>query len=305
MPAEDREGVVVTDRYDRRVYREIREVSEALSAAEEGVRERVPTADILLQDFWAGLFKADPEIRDEVGPSLRLNRLVMGEAAKTQEWADLRESTRLDEWASALGAAVMSEKVSELVPEEKAEALKRAMEAEEEARPLLERAEGLDLAADEARALGRYEQAESLRSRAEELRGEGRGLMRAAAEAGDQALHGMAGKDVRKVLKAGLREASAALDEAGSFFPGGWGTSPGALQRVDRKEKFRLAQRLQKDPKLREIARLAGRMTRIAVDKQRTKVRQEPLEVSEVESGRDLQRVLPAELVLLSHPAGG
>ena len=63
-----------------------------------------------------------------------------------------------------------------------------------------------------------------------------------------------------------------------------------------------LAGRLRADPRLKQIAMLAGRMKRIAASKRRQKVRHGADEITDVELGADLGRLLPSELVKLAHP---
>jgi uncharacterized protein with von Willebrand factor type A (vWA) domain len=62
-----------------------------------------------------------------------------------------------------------------------------------------------------------------------------------------------------------------------------------------------LAARLKSDHRLKQIAMLAGRFKRIAASKRRQKVRHGADEVTDIEMGADLGRLLPSELVKLTH----
>jgi uncharacterized protein with von Willebrand factor type A (vWA) domain len=63
-----------------------------------------------------------------------------------------------------------------------------------------------------------------------------------------------------------------------------------------------LAGRLRADPRLKQIAMLAGRFKRIAASKRRQRVKHGADEIADVELGADLGRLLPSELVRLAHP---
>jgi uncharacterized protein with von Willebrand factor type A (vWA) domain len=63
-----------------------------------------------------------------------------------------------------------------------------------------------------------------------------------------------------------------------------------------------LATRLRSDSRLKQIALLAGRFKRIAASKRRQKYRHGADEITDVEMGADLGRLLPSELVKLTHP---
>ena len=80
----------------------------------------------------------------------------------------------------------------------------------------------------------------------------------------------------------------------------GTGTTMGARQ--DGTPARRLSQRLKRDDRLARIALLAGKFKRIAAAKQKAKVRHGADEVSDIELGSNLSRILPSELAKLSHP---
>lgn len=168
-------------------------------------------------------------------------------------------------------------------------------------------AEGVHAACSELPAFGR-------------LAGECRGDAAAAASAVETLMTELSPHFERRqlpeprLLRTGLRKASdrasAALEglrgaqeglEGVAFGPmPGTGTGPKAPGTTSQART--LAQRLRHDPRLRRIAELAGRFKRIAARKLRDKVRHGVDELSDIEQGADLGRVLPAELARLRHP---
>ncbi|MFT3840786.1 MAG: VWA domain-containing protein [Myxococcaceae bacterium] len=76
--------------------------------------------------------------------------------------------------------------------------------------------------------------------------------------------------------------------------PGGQGANGAGARR--------LSQRLRNDNRLARIALLAGRFKRIAAAKQKAKVRHGADEVTDVELGSNISRLLPSELARLSYP---
>jgi len=83
----------------------------------------------------------------------------------------------------------------------------------------------------------------------------------------------------------------------------GHGAGTGTVDplRADLPAAIPLAARLRHDPRLRRIAELAGRFKRIAASKRRQRVRHGADEITDIEQGGDLSRVLPSELGKLSH----
>jgi uncharacterized protein with von Willebrand factor type A (vWA) domain len=112
---------------------------------------------------------------------------------------------------------------------------------------------------------------------------------------------------VRKLVREGAEAASAAVEEYRDAAAGlqqvmfGAGAGSSGKRSVDDR-KVGLARRLRADPRLRRIAQLAGRFTRIAQQKRRTRVKHGAEEITDVELGNDIGRLLPVELVKLRHP---
>jgi uncharacterized protein with von Willebrand factor type A (vWA) domain len=100
---------------------------------------------------------------------------------------------------------------------------------------------------------------------------------------------------VRAATESALKDAkdiSEAID--------GWGLGAGELQKMPIEQKLELAKRLQ-TKKFKLMAQVIGRMQRLAVHKQKTKLNQSRDEIHNVGIGNDLSRVLPIELVQLRH----
>lgn len=97
-----------------------------------------------------------------------------------------------------------------------------------------------------------------------------------------------------------VREALAALEHVNVGAGSGTGTSTGGTRTPE--AAVALARALRELPRLRDLARLAGRVKQIATARRRGRVRRIPEEIGEVEQGSDLGRLLPSELVRLIHP---
>jgi uncharacterized protein with von Willebrand factor type A (vWA) domain len=83
----------------------------------------------------------------------------------------------------------------------------------------------------------------------------------------------------------------------------GFGMEPGQLRRMDANERIKLAQRFDRNTTFQKLAQLIGPMMRLANAEQQRKVIYSPEEVYDVETGRDLGRLLPSELLDFLRPA--
>jgi uncharacterized protein with von Willebrand factor type A (vWA) domain len=101
---------------------------------------------------------------------------------------------------------------------------------------------------------------------------------------------------LRKALVQAKEEAQQLEGETEAF---GFGDGPGKDGFTSPELKLALAQKVQNNAKLRQIAELAGRFKREARKVQANKKRPGPDEVTDIEMGDAIQRVIPAELMLL------
>lgn len=111
---------------------------------------------------------------------------------------------------------------------------------------------------------------------------------------------------LRRAMASACEKSSQAIEKDREATEGlngvGFGTATTTGGRTQGSPARRLSQRLKRDERLARIATLAGKFKRIAAAKQKAKVRHGADEVSDVELGSNLSRVLPSELVKLSHP---
>lgn len=111
---------------------------------------------------------------------------------------------------------------------------------------------------------------------------------------------------LRRAINGACDDASDAVDQQRETMDGlagvGFGAGNGEKARVSGHKARRLSQRLREDDRLARIAILAGRFRRMAINKQRSKVKHGADEVCDVELGSNLSRLLPSELAQVAHP---
>lgn len=252
------------DRYDARLYRDLLEASPELgNLAGQGPA----TWPALLQDIWAGFYKAGPELvpEEQVETAHRTNRPFVERFLEDQTTAEARLTTVLDELSAGLATLATGRKLLEEIKERPE--LKQALEQAEEA---LQTGED----GNEEMAAGFIAQAQqALQQAAREVRR----AVRVAAEAGQEKA-----QELQQALA-------------------GWGLEPGDLQRVPLGERLKLAERLT-GPRLKRLADLVGRFRNLARARQKEKLKKERDEIHGITIGADLGRVLPAELAMLKNP---
>ncbi|MCE3203410.1 vWA domain-containing protein [Paenibacillus sonchi] len=259
------ESVLNTDSFDRRRFEQIMDMSAKLQEVERKGESAFPTLGPLLGDVWAGLFKMSPQLLPETPPELQMNRVLMERVMNEEAYHDLREFTRLDDIASALGTARYSETITNWIDQQ-------IKDDEEWKKQITE------------------------------------------GTAGNQEAMTQAVAALQQALEAGGGELSQALQQAGnqaredkgnliSIFGGlQAGSGDAELRKVPLREQIRFGESLANNKKMKQIAEWAGRLKMIAQKKQRSKA-QQATNRSGVTMGNAPEHLLPAELMLLSHPS--
>lgn len=128
-------------------------------------------------------------------------------------------------------------------------------------------------------------------------------LAEAEAEAAEMA-QGLDPVAIRQAIRQGCDAAQKDLSEAEEQVEAfSFGSAPGTPSMKGNVETKRaLADKVKHSPKLRQIAKLAGRLRRVAAEKQRSKTSDARTEISNLEQGAEVDRLLPSELVDLMDP---
>lgn len=265
-------NVVKSDKYDRRHFRDIVFSSDRLMNIERQGTDELPTFPPLMQDVFTTLYKPRPQMVPEkdIPRELLLNKDLITQAQELREFKDMKPFTMLDEVTSAIGTISIAEKIIDLIPEEQAEKIKRIIFLHDEALEKVENGESIDDIAIEIR---------SLRSEITPV---------------DE-------DELRLALRRALTEAKEDVQEYSDMMAG-WGIGGGAIQSMDFASSMHWFHRLKDSEKLQKIAKMVGRFKNAAVSRQISKVQHCPDEISEIELGDNIERMLPSELVKITHP---
>jgi uncharacterized protein with von Willebrand factor type A (vWA) domain len=287
--------LIETDSYDRDAFaREMRSQPGIEELTERGER-LLPHFDALLADLFALLFKLVVRVREsgEAPASTELNRRLLLSVLQAEGLAELKEETALDASRAAHAACALARralavvKAGETLTEEELLAAKEL--AGEEERLERERAAAREL--EPSHALARQLEARVAKSegRERELRSE---VQRSLEELPPHLEAELAAAATR------LAEKMPQLDEDAE----GFARSMGAGNIRSAGERLRLAEKLEKSAKLRQLARLAGALRAEARAARRRRRERAASEVYRVGRGSDLGRLLPSELCALRHP---
>jgi uncharacterized protein with von Willebrand factor type A (vWA) domain len=294
---------VASDTMDMLTFKDLKTKSSSLQELETEGGQALKTFPPLMQDVWSSLYKYTPELRStgEMAHSHVLNCELIERMTQTQQYKELRLHTRLNDLHSAMATVTIASSLAGKLKSElkhQADNANRMQELEES----ISRESAMAVACrdmalqckDDERA-GLEEKAAASEKRAQSLKKQipvMAHLVRKSRE-----------KEANKMRCAVRNAANEALGQAEelSNTMDGWGIGQGNVRNMPIEDRVELAKLLQTD-KLKKMAQLLGRLRRLAIHKQKTKLTQARDEIHSITRGNDISRLLPQELGTLRHP---
>lgn len=279
-------SVLNTDAFDKRRFQEIFDMSQGLQKVRgEGA---LPMFESLLADIWASLFKMKPEIMAEDADSvLKVNKSLMERIMADEYYANTRRFTRLDDLSSAIGTVKFGEKTNQWLADQK-----------EEDEDLQKQMQEILAMQRQLRKQDWQEETGSGRRVSEENFTE---LMTKFDEKLQQVLQNNS-QSFSQAMAQAMQETKQVKEGLKSLLGGTKaGSGEAELKRVPLRDQISLAEKMASDKKMKEIAEWAGRFKQAARKKQKTKYH-EAMERGGVTLGNDIERLLPMELGLYTHP---
>jgi uncharacterized protein with von Willebrand factor type A (vWA) domain len=309
---------IETDSYDRGAFSRLRDESPALADVLESGERLVPRFAPLVEDLFALCFKNNVVFRapDAVAPSAHPHRPLLAALAESSAVRALREHTPLDEARAGLGAALLAD---ELLAQIRSGRLWNRGDL----RDLW------DLAAEEAETRQKIESyAGAQELAAQDQRAEAATPGDQADDKGDRLARTIADLEHEAaVAEATLRQKARRIAERSRTLPAdgvrrmeaeaivaarqletsseddaGWGLGLGSGQPRSAGQQVELGRRLARNPKLRRLAQMVGRMRESAFRLRKTLLERSNEETYAVGCGNVLSRVLPHELAALRQP---
>lgn len=279
------------DRFDRRKYDELLHQAEELHEIVTGRAPDYPTWENLIQDAYLSLWKAAPKLRgqNEMKPSHTINWMTMDKMMGTGDYDELRTWTRLDDWSAAMGTVSLATKLAQFFDEQQ-DLMDKAQELQELEQQLIQMLlEGGEAAGE----MSDTEVEEYLDELEEGLEG-----LAQAAEDFENSISAQ-GYALKTAVQEGMEDALESTEDMAALVQG-FGTHPGQWERLDPKVRMELAHRLQKKRKLQEIAKMVGRIKRMAIGEWSRRIIHGVDEIYDVKMGRDLEHTLTSELLYLA-----
>lgn len=272
-------------RWQRYLYDTERTSNPGLRKSEQAGMERNESFPDYQREVFARLYNPKtPELEEKAAGSEWASKLH-SVAQDMPEFKVLQERCRGDEVWAGMGtsslATSIAAKMTSTPSKHNVEELKRRVEGlrkmEEQGVPVTKK----------------REQAEKVLAQAEQ-------------EAAEMA-SGLDPVQLRQAVRQGCEQAQQEISDAESQMESfTYGSSPGTpMPKGNAAHKRELANRISSSSKLKKIAKLAGRLRRVAAEKQRSKVSDSSSEVSDIEQGNAIDRLLPSELMDLLNGDGG
>lgn len=281
--------VLDVGRWRRLLYGFERDDDKGLQATERKGLSRTPLAPAFLRERWAKYFAPrTPKLKEPAPGSDVVQQLHEIQDAMPEEKALYAHTSGDAEKAAMAASAVCKQVFSKMAPKK----------SNRNTRKLRRQVEGLKGMAEQHKDLGN-DVPKSLQNRIKKAE---EALEVALDEAAKMA-KGLDDVSIRQAIREGCEQAQKELDELDDVRQGfSFGSQPGVPVRLNTEEAKKLSRRIQNQDKLKQIALLGRKLRAEAAEKQKQKSELLRTEVSSVETGQDVDRFLPREIVDMTSP---
>jgi len=286
-----------TDNYEKRTFERLYGISGKLRDMEAEGETVFPGFRFinLLGDQWASLYKNDPQINPEAGGKALIHKPLVQRVMQSEEYETLRQSTTLDDFASAIGTLSLGENTIEYIrlKQQQDEELKKKLEQQNELQEQIRKNQN---AIDKRDLQGKKptkaqeEKKQSLEQQLQELQ----------QQIGQKLAEGM---NPKEMLKQAQQEAKETRDNMEDLLSGPQpGSGKGEMEKIPLRTQLELAHQLKQYPEVKKVAEWAGRFKTIARRKQKSKIT-DSVERQGIVQGANPELLLPTELSLLKNKA--
>lgn len=333
MHDHDLDGVIEnTTLIDKMIFSDVLDKSAKLQDMSESLKDTgIIKSDAMVFDLWSDLYKVKPKLRDKIPANLILNKSIIESLHSQPEWEGLKQICQLDELTSAIGTLKLGQKVSEILKKRKERSKNKEIENS------IKKAEGLNELKDMLQSIAEQSgqnggvNVENIINKA--IQGAGidnktgnailnryknKGLehaisfMQQKAEKANEEVKKAAEelvenirKDIKDAVKDAVKETESLAETLSQYR--GWDDSAAVNTQINPAEAFKAADMLLNNScntKIKEIAKLAGRLSHAALKSKKAKTDTPVLDQwSGITEGKDISKLLPQEILALKHPA--
>lgn len=272
-------------KWEKRKKREFQEQHSPFQTAVENGNDRGYDFNGFSQDLFSALYQTNPQFPEASSMGTQWQKNALDSMKDLREYKDLRNmGTVCDAFQAGLGASVMADHFAKNLPEMTQPNPDDIQQQIDWYKEMLENAQTPE---QKERFEDELQRAQRQQGPAQEAWGQ--------VNTDEQAVR----IAMRSALSAAREQIEEAEEMANAF---GYGTETGQDGYTSPEAKLRIAEMVRNNSKLQEIAKLAGRFRREARAVQSQKKTPGPDELTDVEVGNDLGRLVPSELMKLSHP---
>jgi uncharacterized protein with von Willebrand factor type A (vWA) domain len=283
------------DLFDFSQYAKMKKQSAVLKDSFKGSGGNYTLYPELLEDSFYAMFKYAPELQppENVELDAQLNRGLLALAMESNEYEQLRASTRLDPVTSATAAAAFATSIVDENPDV-IDAINKYLVQMKDTNVQIK---------DLQKEIKKQQQAQKkqpmpqTQQQIQMLQQSLKGLQQQQ----QQACQGAQQQIQQVVILPAVQTALDAIEFENEALSG-WGTGAGTLAPVSFEDRLALQKAFLQNKKIRQIMQMAGRMRRLAFRKQKEKSKHAMEEITDIVQSDDIAHLLISEAALLVEP---
>ncbi|WP_048095773.1 hypothetical protein [Archaeoglobus fulgidus] len=235
----------------------------------EKIEEFIPQLPPLIADTFSIFYKPNPQFLDDsqIAPEFRINKRVLEKVMNTDTFNELKETTVLDDVNSAIATVILTEKLYE--------------ELKSKLKEIKEHTEKI----------------QQLRNH---LPSKNKHKFKQTVQQIEQHAEALQSIGTQGAVSVAVRKAQQEFEEVQNAIAAlGFGNEPGQPIQVDPETAIKLAVELKNNQHVKKMAELLGRMRNLLKSTAKAKPRESRLELHNVAMSREVERLLPSEVLKL------
>ena len=291
--------LVEADIFDQRDLQTIEDespvITELKTRGHEMINGNFPN---LVDDLFQSFYQYQPEVRQRIPEHLARNQMFLEEMMKSSDFAELRVSTRNDDFSSALAAINLTENLLEKFQND--EDLREQFKQQPPLPP--EKRQSEDEGSEEGEGSGPSTngtgsgEGQSEDADAEDVKAEIEGQQDSEVEMTEEekALREAQARTIRNIIREAADKTNEELEQV-EMFTVAYGTSSEDLKKMSFEERRAFIERIKSNKKLIELAQRVGRFQRMLKKAKLERSQHAKQEVVGVTRNNDVQRMTPTE----------
>jgi len=287
------------DKFDSMIFKDITKQAENLKKIPERYDD-IPTIDPLPQDVFNLFFKYQTKfVEDEkIDPAYLINKTALQKAIDSEDFTKLKSITALDEVSSAVATVKFIQNIIPLLREQKSNMKQLQQDQQNKLKQQIQKQKLLQQLQNTKNKKQKQQLQQQIQKLNNQINQINQHMQKTLSQSKKQMRQSAINQAVRRTAK-DVQQIKNDMDNL--IFT--YGNEISQLSKVDKEQRLKLAELLMFNSKIKELAKILGKVRFILNQVKKEKIPKRVQEIYSISMGNDISRLIPSETVKLYNKA--